>query len=155
MERTTNIKRRVKMNIKYIDLVLENCDVVRLDPEDVIRLSIDGITESIDYYGIYKGDSNVSRTHHCTYFGILIDNPREINQIGFAYPDNTNAYEMITEYPDITAIDITYEDGSNEMIYVDFNEYNDNYNINQKNEYHNNMLKVTITESNSIEEEVS
>ena len=32
------------MNIKYIDLVLENCDVVRLDPEDVIRLSIDGIT---------------------------------------------------------------------------------------------------------------
>lgn len=120
------------MNIKYIDLVLENCDVVRLDPEDVIRLSIDGITESIDYYGIYKGDSNVSRTHHCTYFGILIDNPKEINQIGFAYPDNTNAYEMITEYPDITAIDITYEDGSNEMIYVDFNEYKEQQKVSLK-----------------------
>lgn len=120
------------MNIKYIDLVLENCDVVRLDPEDVIRFSIGGVTENIDYYGIHKGDSNVSRTRHCTYLGILIDNPKEINQVGFAYPDNTNAYEMITEYSDITAIDITYEDGSNEMIYIDFNEYKEHQKVSLK-----------------------
>ncbi|AVR55457.1 hypothetical protein HOT02_gp012 [Staphylococcus phage phiSA_BS2] len=141
------------MNIKYIDLVLENCDVVRLEPEDVSRFHIDGITEGIDYYGTYKGDSRISRTRHCTYFGILIDKPKEIPQVGFAYPDNANAYEMIIAHSDITAIDIIYEGGTNEYIYVDFNEYNDNYNINQKNEYYNNMLEVTITESNSIEEE--
>lgn len=140
------------MNIKYIDLVLENCDVVRLEPKDVNRFHIKGITEGIDYYDTYKGDSHISRTRQCTYFGILIDKPKEILQVGFSYPDNTNAYEMITAYSDITAIDIIYEDGTNEYIYVDFNEYNDNYNINQKNEYYNNMLEVTITESNSIEE---
>ncbi|AFF28499.1 hypothetical protein qdsa002_38 [Staphylococcus phage qdsa002] len=141
------------MNIKYIDLVLENCDVVRLEPQDVSRFHIEGVTEGIDYYGTYKGTSHMNRTRHCTYFGILINKPKEIHQVGFAYPDNTNAYEMITAYSDITAIDIIYEDGTNEYIYVDFNEYNDNYNINQKNEYYNNMLEVTITESNSIEEE--
>lgn len=139
------------MNIKYIDLVLENCDVVRLEPKDVSRFHIDGITEGIDYYGTYKGYAHVSRTHHCTYFGMLIDKPKEIPQVGFAYPDNANAYEMIIAHSDITAIDIIYEDETNEYIYVDFNEYNDNYNINQKNEYYNNMLEVTITESNSIE----
>ncbi|AAO47448.1 hypothetical protein QCF18_09985 [Staphylococcus aureus] len=141
------------MNIKYIDLVLENCDVVRLEPKDVSRFHISGITEGIDYYGTYKGTSSISRTRHCTYFGILIDKPMEIPQVGFAYPDNTNAYEMITAYSDITAIDIIYENDANEYIYVDFNEYNDNYNINQKNDYYNNMLEITITESNSKEEE--
>ena len=141
------------MNIKYIDLVLENCDVVRLEPKDVKGLHIVGITEVMDYYGMHKKDSNIGRRRHCTYFVILIDNPKEIPQVGFAYPDNTNAYEMITAHSDITVIDIIYEDGTNESIYVDFNEYNDNYNINQKNEYYNNMLEVTITESNSIEEE--
>lgn len=141
------------MNIKYIDLVLENCDVVRLESKDVKRFHVDGITEGIDYYGTYKGTSNISRTRHCTYFSILIDNPKEIPQVSFSYPNNTNAYEMITAYSDITAIDIIYEDGTNEYIYVDFNEYNDYYNINQNNKYYNNMLEVTITESNSIEEE--
>ncbi|MGI4178338.1 hypothetical protein ACR2VM_26450, partial [Klebsiella pneumoniae] len=63
------------------------------------------------------------------------------------------AYEMNTAYSDITAIDIIYENDANEYIYVDFNEYNDNYNINQKNDYYNNMLEITITESNSKEEE--
>lgn len=137
------------MNIKYIDLVLENCDVVRLEPKDVKRFHVDGITEGIDYYGT----SHISRTRRCTYFGILIDNPKEIPQVGFTYPDNTDAYEMITAYSDITAIDIIYDDDTNEYTYVDFNEHNDFYNINQKNEYYNNMLEVTITESNSIEEE--
>ncbi|WBF81714.1 hypothetical protein [Staphylococcus virus vB_SurM-PSU5] len=137
------------MNIKYIDLVLENCDVVRLEPKDVKRFHVDGITEGIDYYGT----SHISRTRRCTYFGILIDNPKEIPQVGFSYPDNTNAYEMIIAYSDITAIDIIYDDDTNEYTYVDFNEHNDFYNINQKNEYYNNMLEVTITESNSIEEE--
>ncbi|UXR08197.1 hypothetical protein [Staphylococcus phage vB_ScaM-V1SC04] len=137
------------MNIKYIDLVLENCDVVRLEPKDVKRFHVDGITEGIDYYGT----SHISRTRRCTYFGILIDNPKEIPQVGFIYPDNTDAYEMITAYSDITAIDIIYDDDTNEYIYVDFNEHNDFYNINQKNKYYNNMLEVTITESNSIEEE--
>lgn len=141
------------MNIKYIDLVLENCDSVRLEPKDVSRFHIEGITEGIAYYGTYKGVSHLSRTRHCTYFGMLIDNPKEIPQVGFSYPDNANAYEMIIAHSDITAIDIIYEDGKNEYIYVDFNEYNDNYNINQKNEYYNNMLEVTITESNSTEEE--
>ncbi|QDJ97505.1 hypothetical protein PALS1_071 [Staphylococcus phage PALS_1] len=141
------------MNIKYIDLVLENCGVVRLEPKDVSRFHINGITEGIDYYGTYKGDSHISRTRHCTYFSILINKPKEIPQVGIGYTFETNAYEMITAYSDITAIDIIYENDTNEYIYVDFNEYNDNYNINQKNKYYNNMLEVTITESNSIEEE--
>ncbi|EMV3069583.1 hypothetical protein AACG64_000263 [Staphylococcus pseudintermedius] len=150
------IKTEKRMNhhelIKYIDLVLENYDVVRLEPKEVIRFDIEGITKEINYYGTYKGILDISRTRHCTYFGILIDKPTEIPQVSFAYPDNTNAYEMITTYSNITAIDIIYEDGTNEYIYVDFNEYNDNYNINQKNEYYNNMLEVTITESNSKEQ---
>ncbi|EHT8099310.1 hypothetical protein KXQ07_000195 [Staphylococcus pseudintermedius] len=150
------IKTEKRMNhhelIKYIDLVLENCDVVRLEPKEVIRFDIEGITKEINYYGTYKGISDISRTRRCTYFGILIDKPTEIPQVSFAYPDNTNAYEMITAYSNITAIDIIYEDGTNEYIYVDFNEHNDNYNINQKNNYYNNMLEVTITESNSKEE---
>ncbi|HCT0315769.1 TPA: hypothetical protein LQO10_002427, partial [Staphylococcus pseudintermedius] len=116
------IKTEKRMNhhelIKYIDLVLENCDVVRLEPKEVIRFDIEGITKEINYYGTYKGISDISRTRHCTYFGILIDKPTEIPQVSFAYPDNTNAYEMITTYSNITAIDIIYEDGTNEYIYV-------------------------------------
>lgn len=142
------------MRIKYIDLVLENCDVVRLEPKDVSRFHIDEITEGIGYYGEYSdGSQHISRTKRCNFLGISISKPKEIVQQCLGYEESTNAYDMIINHSDITAIDLIYSDDTNEYIYVDFNEYNDNYNINQNNEFYNNILEVTISEDNSIEED--
>ncbi|WP_274316441.1 hypothetical protein [Staphylococcus hyicus] len=60
---------------------------------------------------------------------------------------------MITQYSDVTAINIVYSDETNELIYVDFNDYNDNYNINQKNKYNEEYeeLEVTINKENSMD----
>lgn len=137
------------MNIKKIKLVLENLDAVILEPKDVLGLGIQGITEVMRTYR-RKGTMKVSRDKHCSYLGILINKPKEIHQVSFE-SDNTNAYEMITAHSDIATIQFVYEDDTHESINVDFNDYNDNYNINQKNVYHNNMLEITITEENAQE----
>ncbi|SQE47293.1 hypothetical protein [Staphylococcus hyicus] len=89
---------------------------------------------------------------HYAYFSILINKPKFIKQASFE-SDDTNAYEMITQYSDVTAINIVYSDETNELIYVDFNDYNDNYNINQKNKYNEEYeeLEVTINKENSMD----
>ncbi|XWX32539.1 hypothetical protein LCFBJUUZ_CDS0080 [Staphylococcus phage PG-2021_76] len=146
------------MKIEYIDLVLENCDVVRLEPNQVNRFNIEGITESISFYGESSiGFQHKSNSKRCSYFGIEILNSREILQTSFSDMafdlDSSTVHEMITDYSDITAVDLIYQDGTNDYIYVDFNDFNDNYNINQKELEYGNVLEVTITEKNSIKED--
>ena len=59
-----------------------------------------------------------------------------------------------TEYG-VTLVDLIYKDGTNDYIYVDFNEFNDNYNINQKAVEYGSILRVTVTEKNSVRENLS
>lgn len=135
-------------NIKYIDLVLENCDVVRLEKSNIPSLFIEDVYTNIFMYNF----NDISESKHCKNLIIGIKKPKSIKQISL-FDGTTNAYEMITKYSDIVAIDIIYEDGTNEYIYVDFNDYNDNYNINQKNEYNEEYeeLEVSINKENAVE----
>lgn len=63
--------------------------------------------------------------------------PKEIPFEQFKYLDRKSYVELTTV----------------EYIYVDFNDYNDNYNINQKNEYNEEYeeLEVSINKENAVE----
>uniref|UniRef100_A0AAU8GTG7 Uncharacterized protein n=1 Tax=Mammaliicoccus phage MSShimriz1 TaxID=3230127 RepID=A0AAU8GTG7_9VIRU len=148
------------MKIEYIDLVLENCDVVRLEPNQVNNFYIEEVTETMSFYGESSdGVQHKSNSKRCKYFSIEILNSREILQTSFSDMafdlDRSSVYEMITNYSDITAVDLIYKDGTNDYIYVDFNEFNDNYNINQKEVEYGSILRVTVTEKNSVRENLS
>lgn len=148
------------MKLEYIDLVLENCDVVRLEPNQVNNFHIEEVTETMSFYGESSdGVQHKSNLKRCKYFSIEIINSREILQTSFSDMDfdldRSSVYEMITNYSDITAVDLIYKDGTNDYIYVDFNEFNDNYNINQKEVEYGSILRVTVTEKNSVRENLS
>lgn len=148
------------MKIEYIDLVLENCDVVRLEPNQVNNFYIEEVTETMSFYGESSdGVQHKSNLKRCKYFSIEIINSREILQTSFSDMafdlDPSSVYDMITNYSDITAVDLIYKDGTNDYIYVDFNEFNDNYNINQKEVEYGSILRVTVTEKNSVRENLS
>lgn len=135
------------MNIDYIDLVLENCDVIRLESKDIDFFYIEGITETYTSQRDSEGNLYTDKTEHCSHLGLLINNPKELT---FDSLDGEiTVYERVENYHDITAIDIIYEDKTHEYIYVDWNDYNYNYNLNQKTDYYYNILEVTINEDNS------
>lgn len=135
------------MNINYVDLVLENCDVIRLEPKDIKYFYIGGITEIFTSQTTLDGDFYADKTKHCSHLKLFINNPKDLPFDGF--DEVTTVYERIEYYRDITAIDIIYEDKTHEHIYVNWNDYNGNYNLNQTTNYYANMLEVTINEDNS------
>lgn len=137
------------MNTKYVDLVLENCDVIRLEPKDIGLFYIGGITEAYVSQRTLKEDFHINKTKHCSHLALLINNPKDL--IFDSLDGETTAYERLESCHDIAAIDIIYEDETHECIYVDWNDYNDNYNLNQKNSYYDNKLKVTVNKDNAKE----
>ncbi|WWT40164.1 hypothetical protein [Staphylococcus phage PT1-1] len=135
------------MNINYIDLVLENCDVIRLEPKNISSFYIEGISETFTSQPTLDGGFYADKTKHCSHLKLLINNPKELPFD--ALDEVTTVYERIEYYRDITAIDIIYEDKTHEYIYVNWNDYNSNYNLNQTTNYYSNMLEVTINEDSS------
>ncbi|WWT40455.1 hypothetical protein [Staphylococcus phage PT94] len=137
------------MNINYIDLVLENCDVIRLAPKDIDYFYIGGITETYTSQRDSEGNFYTDKTKHCSHLGLLINNPKELT---FDSLDGEiTVYERVENFHDIAAIDIVYENETHKCIYVDWNDYNDNYNLNQKTDYYYNILEVTIDKDNAKE----
>lgn len=135
------------MNIRYVDLVLENCDVIRVEPKDIDYFYIGGITETYTSQHASEGNLYTDKTKHCSHLGLLINNPKELT---FDSLDGEiTVYERVENCHDIVAIDIIYENKTHECIYVDWNDYNDNYNLNQKTDYYYNILEVTIDKDNA------
>lgn len=117
------------MNIKRVDLVFENCEVVTLMPNMFKSLIITGITEqkTINCYQYEDGENQVNQC--CEYMSI------DINKKGCEQETNWQDTTLITrlmQCNDITSIYLIYEDDTEEQILVPWDEDNEYINKYQK-----------------------
>ena len=100
--------------VKYIEIVLENCEVIRINIEHIEFLSVRGIAFN-DFFSIYTdGKKRIERNTSCKYLNIVINKKADKIYKSFGmFPDFT-VLERLTKYDDITAID--YLDGNAEII---------------------------------------
>lgn len=118
-----------KMNIKRVDLVFENCEVVSLNNDMFKYLIIRGITEqkTINCYQYEDGENQVNKC--CEYMSI------DINKKGYKQKMNWQDITLITRLMlcnDITSICLIYEDDTEEEILVSWNKDNECSNKYQK-----------------------
>lgn len=104
--------------VKEIELVFENTDSIKLDPKFFGVFQIKNISKNISRIGsncIAKYD-----TAHYVAFELF----REANKPHYEFGMDsceTTVFERIADAQDITSIEITYQDDTKDIFYVDFN----------------------------------
>lgn len=122
----------VTKNVVRVELVRENCDVVKIDAEDIERIYMNGLQEDlyVDMFGSYirvqwadtifmKLLASANKEHY------------EHNSI-----DLEKAVFEVLDIRDLVALDIFFDDGSNEYIQVRWSSIDDDY----SNEYQENYI---------------
>lgn len=102
--------------VKYIELIFENCDWVRF-------------TEGVGHFHLGKFETSIDRIamnsirKHTLVKEVAMQISKDAKyQRDKNFDDNTHIFERIVEWNDITHVDIGYEDGSEESYYVDYVE---------------------------------
>ena len=125
------------MEIKHVELVFENIDVISLDPNQIKWLNIEGINNNIAFNGIQTIEQ-VS----CDYFIIEIKDPKNIEHYEHGIDEfKTTAFGRIC-MNDLTHISITYTDGSDDYISIPYTE--EQYNPYQRNTYDEEYKILTV-----------
>lgn len=127
--------------VKSITLVLENCETIKLDRKHIGSFLVDNIKYSISRMAC----NSISTFTFCENFAIEIN--RNASKVGTNYNSNQDALKRLITYSDITAIDIKYEDDTEEYIYVDWNEENNHCNNNNQKHYMNKFGDLYIVVS--------
>ena len=117
------------MNIKRIDLVFENCEVVSLNNDMFKDLIFDDIVEQ-KIVNCYQFENGENQTQKCCKYMAIDINKKDYEQ-KMNWQDIT-LEERLKNGNDITYIDLIYEDNSEERIFVLWNEEDDFYNKYQK-----------------------
>lgn len=108
--------------IKEIVLLYENCDGHTLTPDMFERLMIDGITRSYWINSFQYKNGEVNEFINCANFEITI-----IKDTAKSFMGERSIKQRLTNYKDITHIDLLFEDGTNEYITVPWEgEYEEN-----------------------------
>ena len=120
------------MNLKTIEIVFENCEVVKIDVEKYfVAFFLSDISENINYYG-----KDVSKMKFAKKVQLIFGNKcMELKDdlIGDTLLENLNRR-------DITSIFLVYDDKTKDHIYVPWDNSQDNVNLFQ----HNKFLKTSV-----------
>lgn len=118
------------IDVKSIDIVLENCEVYTFLKEDIGYFELSDIREEI-----FRCASNAISKHktaHCV--NIELFNNHRLQPITFNENEKTDVFKRIFEGNDITQIHIRYEDKTKEFYLVDYNELNEALGAPNKNQ---------------------
>lgn len=128
-------------NIKYVDLVFENCEVARLYPNMFKDLVIENIAKNKKINCFQYENGEYWDNSSCSYFAITIL-PEGYNQ----KMDWVNQLlkERLKNNNDIACISLTYNNGKEEYIYVPWNENNDYINEYQKTQSECDSINIEI-----------
>lgn len=108
--------------LKYVDLVLEPVESYRIKAEDVVRLSISNIYRDLHYDNIYHLMSNYVG---CDEASIDIEMAALQKIETTQYDDNGNVLTLdrrLNWWKDLVALDLIYDDDSDDYIYVPWGE---------------------------------
>ncbi len=102
--------------VKKIALTLENCEVWEFDRKDIGDFDCVGIRKSVSRIG----SNCITDYTECDEFFLELFSSADVPQKTQFYDEPKSPFERLTEYADITAVEITYDNGTSEHIYVPF-----------------------------------
>ena len=109
------------MQIKKIELVLENCEVVVVDAKYIGFLLIDAVSHEITNFGI----NDIGEINRCGKFYIELH--KDLDKYGVAESylahidePQPNIFDRLTYFNDITQVEIHYDNGEVKNYYVDY-----------------------------------
>lgn len=128
------------MKIELLTIGFENKEGLVIPKEHINTLEAHGITESFhhDY------NMEILKVKRCEYLMLGIKKPHEIK---YSVPDTREfvaAYDRLQEKWDIFNLIILYEDGTSDVLLVDYHKENTDSNFNQYNHYIRNKDKLMI-----------
>lgn len=135
--------------VKYIEIILENCDEIRVNRENLGWFDMIGLNKEI-----HRITSNtIVETKSVS--GILIHLLKN-----FEYEDicgnKQSAFKRIKDFHDITAIDVYFDDGSHDYYFVPYDDEEDDVlgtpNLNQKEVEKNGQLYIFISKDNTLKD---
>ena len=131
--------------VKYVELIFENCEVAKLEPEMFKYFSLYGIKDIVDIncYQYTDGEYDTHKT--CEEFHIEIL-PNGLEQI--LYIEGITLKERLERHSDITSVCVAYDDNTQIDYYVPWPEYEDFTNTYQqlKEGFEEGALEIIIKE---------
>jgi hypothetical protein len=125
-------------SVSRIDIVLENCEVIGVPAENVGEMRISGISRTISRIAV----NSINETTRCKEFFIeLLPSANETAAFQLTFDDGFLPFERLTLHHDICAIDVIYDDGTNEYIYVPWGGLSD---------YVNEAIQTTLTQNGRL-----
>ena len=144
-------------DVKYVEIILENCESIRLGKHCIGRFCITGIKSDISRIAS-NCISKCIYADEVTMEILKIAKDEEYYPFGQKEFKDTNKIDRLSRYNDITGINITYTDKTEETIYVDYEEGEHEGelgapNVNQKT-YLSNLvnLYIVISKKKGIED---
>lgn len=108
------------MELKYVEIILENCEVLKVERKYIGNFYLGEIKTTISK----TASNSISKNISCKEFIIQINremNREEQSQYTFGRIDEkTNPIKRLMKYHDITAVEVTYKDDSSEIIYTNW-----------------------------------
>lgn len=138
--------------VKSIELVLENCEMIEIKREHIGSFNLSNIRRSISRIAANSICDSLSAEDA---FIQISSKANTINSYSFTWDDNKILpFDRLTQHKDITAIEIHYEDGSNEYIYVNWGGKSDYTNLYQtsKINQHTGDLYIAISEKYKVDD---
>lgn len=110
--------------VKSIELVFENCEMMRFDRSDIGEFCVHNIFTDVARIA----SNSIRKYQSCE--SLILELRKDANQPHdfWGIPDDepTNKFNRIMLCPDITQIDITYDDGSTENIILPWEDASEN-----------------------------
>ena len=111
--------------IKYIQIGLENVEVINIDVKNIEYMSLHGIS---DDDSISRCDKNVEKRRFCQSLEICINKKVNKKYPTYGGPSSNTVFERLTKFNDI--VDVTYLDGKKNNLETIFVPWKDKPGIN-------------------------
>ena len=131
-------------NVKYIDLVFENCEVARLYPDMFKYLVINDIAKNKKINCFQYKNGECCDSSSCSYFAITLLPKGYNKKMDWI---NQSLKERLKSSSDITSVYLTYNNGEEEGFLVPWKEGNDyinEYQIMHEDEFIDNAIQIEI-----------
>ena len=131
-------------NVKYIDLVFENCEVARLYPNMFKDLVIENIVKNKNINCFQYENGECWDSSSCSYFAITLLPKGYNKKMDWI---NQSLKERLESCNDITSVYLTYNNGEEEGFLVPWKEGNDyinEYQIVHEDEFIDNAIQIEI-----------
>ena len=141
-----NLDIRKNKEIKKVDIILENLEIISVPVDFIESLVINDINNNIVYTNC------LFFYNQCKLLYLKINSKFNITVVDKVYGER-NTFNRLIDYKDITAIEVSFSTGEKITIYVDWWEPCVYENLNQNCEIlEDGSLEISVTDDNNEDE---